>query len=143
MDRGRSKKFLLHSQESPYHIGFVLTITTGFRLGEVLGLRWQDVDFDNHTVTSNQTLGNDNKLKSSAKTNSSKRTIPIPNETVEELRKHKIKINKDKLRLGSAYRDLDLINCNDFGEIVKRNTFRENLVKVITRADVKKLNSMI
>ncbi|MEC3051797.1 site-specific integrase, partial [Bacillus tropicus] len=36
------KKFLLHSQESRYHIGYLLAITTGMRMGEVLGLRWQD-----------------------------------------------------------------------------------------------------
>ncbi|MEC2916847.1 Arm DNA-binding domain-containing protein, partial [Bacillus cereus] len=49
------KQFLLHSQDSQYHIGYLLAITTGMRLGEVLGLRWQDVDFNNHTVTINQT----------------------------------------------------------------------------------------
>lgn len=56
------------------------------RLGEVLGLRWQDVDFNNHTVTINQTVGHDNLIKQSAKTNSSKRTIPIPLEVIEELK---------------------------------------------------------
>ena len=65
LDRGRSKKFLLHSQESRYHIGYLLAITTGMRMGEVLGLRWQDVDFEKHTVTINQTSGHDNKIKNS------------------------------------------------------------------------------
>ena len=85
MDRGRSKKFLAHSQESRYHIGYLLAITTGMRLGEVLGLRWQDIDFEKHTVTINQTSGHDNKIKN-CKTNSSKRTIPVPNETIAALK---------------------------------------------------------
>ena len=67
MDRGRSKTFLLHSQESRYHIAYLIAITTGMRLGEVLGLRWQDVDFRNHTVTINQTVGGDDKVKNTAK----------------------------------------------------------------------------
>ena len=54
-------------------------------MGEVLGLRWQDVDFEKHTVTINQTSGHDNKIKT-AKTNSSKRTIPVPKETIESLK---------------------------------------------------------
>lgn len=85
---------MLHSQNSRYHTGFILAITTGMRLGEVLGLRWQDVDFDNHTVTINQTLGHDNKIKQSAKTSSSKRTLPIPIETINALKEHHLFIKK-------------------------------------------------
>ena len=85
---------MLHSQNSRYHTGYILAITTGMRLGEVLGLRWQDVDFDNHTVTINQTLGHDNKIKQSAKSNSSKRTLPIPIETINALKEHHLFIKR-------------------------------------------------
>ncbi|ACO28786.1 site-specific integrase [Bacillus cereus] len=133
------KQFLLHSQESRYHIGYLLAITTGMRLGEVLGLRWQDVDFNNHTVTINQTLGHDNKIKTSAKNNSSKRTIPIPLEVIEELKKCKLQVNKDKLRIGPAYHDLDLIICNKLGEVTTRTTFTRHFDKVIKNAGIKKI----
>ncbi|MGG5737781.1 tyrosine-type recombinase/integrase [Bacillus cereus group sp. IBL03679] len=133
------KQFLLHSQESRYHIGYLLAITTGMRLGEVLGLRWQDVDFNNHTVTINQTLGHDNKIKASAKNNSSKRTIPIPLEVIEELKKRKLQINKDKLRIGPAYHDLDLITCNNLGKVTTRSTFTSHFNKVIENAGIKKI----
>ncbi|QWH51273.1 site-specific integrase [Bacillus mycoides] len=133
------KQFLLHSQESRYHIGYLLAITTGMRLGEVLGLRWQDVDFNNHTVTINQTLGHDNKIKTSAKNNSSKRTIPIPLEVIEELKRRKLQINKDKLRIGPAYHDLDLITCNNLGKVTTRSTFTSHFNKVIENAGIKKI----
>ncbi|MED1089749.1 site-specific integrase [Bacillus paramycoides] len=133
------KKFLLHSQESRYHIGCILAITTGMRLGEVLGLRWQDVDFNNHTITINQTSGHDDKIKKTAKTNSSKRTIPVPIETIDSLKKHKITINKEKLRFGSAYQDFDLINCDMSGKVLRRSTFRCNFDKLIRNAGVKKI----
>ncbi|PEM81497.1 site-specific integrase [Bacillus toyonensis] len=133
------KKFLFHSQESRYHIACILAITTGMRLGEVLGLRWQDIDFEKHTLTINQTSGFDNKIKNTAKTNSSKRTIPLPIETIEALKKHKIKINKDKLRLGSAYQELDLVNCNDLGEVLKRDSFRYHYYQIVESAGVKKI----
>ncbi len=94
-------------------------------MGEVLGLRWQDVDFEKHTVTINQTSGHDNQIKKTAKTNSSKRTIPVPKETIESLKKHKVLINQEKLRLGSAYQDFDLINCNEFGMIIKKSKFQK------------------
>ncbi|OFD79592.1 hypothetical protein BWGOE8_23230 [Bacillus mycoides] len=118
------KKILLHSQNSRYHTGFVLAITTGMRLGEVLGLRWQGVDFDNHTVTINQTLGHDNKIKTSTKTYSSKRTIPIPLEAIEELKKRRLQVNKEKLRLGTAY----LLKCSCFRAIVTFMLFIKRLL---------------
>ncbi|TKH73217.1 tyrosine-type recombinase/integrase, partial [Bacillus cereus] len=133
------KKFLAHSQESRYHIGYLLAITTGMRLGEVLGLRWQDIDFEKHTVTINQTSGHDNKIKKTAKTNSSKRTIPVPNETIAALKKHKILINKEKLRFGSAYLDQDLINCNEFGRIIKRAHFRKSFIRMTHIVGIKEI----
>ncbi|MGE7854556.1 tyrosine-type recombinase/integrase [Bacillus paramycoides] len=133
------KKFLLHSQESRYHIGYLLAITTGMRLGEVLGLRWQDVDFNIHTVTINQTIDYENKIKASTKTSSSKRTIPIPLEVIEELKKHRLQVNKDKLRIGSAYHDLDLINCTEFGMVIKRGNFRNTFFRILNSANIKRI----
>ncbi|MBZ8121439.1 tyrosine-type recombinase/integrase [Bacillus thuringiensis] len=133
------KSFLFHSQDSRYHIGYVIAITTGMRLGEVLGLRWQDVDFKNSTVTINQTIGFDNKVKLTAKNKSSKRTIPVPAKIIEALKKYRTQVNKEKLRLGSAYKDLDLINCNEVGEVLKRCTFRAHFKKIIKKAGIKEI----
>lgn len=121
----------------------MLAITTGFRLGEVLGLLWKDIDFDKHTATVNQTLGHDNKLKANAKTNSSKRTILIPKATIEALRKHKITVNKNKMRFGSAYQDLDLINCSRYGIPIERGTMRKYLDKIILKAGLKRIKLRI
>ncbi len=90
------KSFLFHSQDSRYHIGYVIAITTGMRLGEVLVLRWQDIDFKNRTVTINQTISFDNKVRLTAKNKSSKRTIPVPAKTIEALKKYRTQVNKEK-----------------------------------------------
>ncbi|SCC46887.1 tyrosine-type recombinase/integrase [Bacillus wiedmannii] len=133
------KRFLFHSQDSRYHIGYILAITTGMRLGEVLGLRWQDIDFDNHTLTITNTVGHDNKIKQGAKTNFSQRTMPIPVETINALKSHNHFIKKEKLRLGNAYNDFDLIVCTTRGGIVSRNYFRTKFYEVIKKADVSKI----
>lgn len=133
------KQFLFHSQDSRYHIGYILAITTGMRLGEVLGLRWQDIDFDNHTLTITNTVGHDNKIKQGAKTNFSQRTMPIPAETINALKDYHLFIKKEKLRLGNAYNDLDLIVCTTRGGIVSRNYFRTKFYEVIKKADVPKI----
>lgn len=72
-----------------YRLGNIvkLTLNTGLRLGELLGLRWEDISFENRTITVYQTvvvvkdrnINSENKYLSltqdSAKTTSSERTI--------------------------------------------------------------------
>ncbi|MEM5672973.1 tyrosine-type recombinase/integrase [Bacillus cereus] len=59
------------------------------RQGEILGLRWKDVDFENGCVRITQTLSSDGKeLLPYTKTKSGSRTIDLTEETVTALKKH-------------------------------------------------------
>ncbi|WP_434182251.1 site-specific integrase [Bacillus thuringiensis] len=71
-----------------YYIAFLLALTTGMRQGEIRGLRWRDVDFENGCVRITQTLSSDGKdLLLYTKTKSGSRTIDLPEETVTALKK--------------------------------------------------------
>ncbi|WP_279538541.1 tyrosine-type recombinase/integrase [Paenibacillus agricola] len=66
-DEQEVRKFLkiAHNEESRLYIDFHLALLTGMRQGEILGLRWCDVDLDNSNVIVRQTLSHDGKtLKS-------------------------------------------------------------------------------
>lgn len=65
---------------------YLAAVTTGLREGELLGLRWQDLDLDRKTITITGTLSRDGEWIGSPKTKSSARTIPIPTELADELR---------------------------------------------------------
>ncbi|MCP3764620.1 tyrosine-type recombinase/integrase [Domibacillus sp. A3M-37] len=68
--------FLKHSAPSSYHIAYLLAITTGMRQGEILGLRWKDIDFENECLFIRQTLTHDGKvLKKGAKSKAGNRSI--------------------------------------------------------------------
>ena len=63
---------------------FALMIGTGLRVGEAVGLRWNDVDFDNNTISVNHTLIYYNHAKggcyfgiNTPKTRAGERTIPM------------------------------------------------------------------
>ncbi|MFD5174138.1 tyrosine-type recombinase/integrase, partial [Bacillus mycoides] len=43
------------------------------------------------------------------------------------------------LRFGSAYQDLDLINCNEFGMVIKRATFRNHFIRTTHNAGIKEI----
>lgn len=62
------------------------------RLGEILGLRWMDVDFNNNQIGINQTLVQTKKeliLQPTAKSDNSRRTLDVPPEVIAVLDKHR------------------------------------------------------
>ena len=119
-------KFLNVVRVDRLYIAFHLAIATGMRQGEILGLRWQDVDYDNGVLCVRQTLSHDGKLlMSGAKTASSIRTIAIDPQTVEALKKQRRIVLKEKMGLGSHYKDNDLVVCTALGTpVTPRNLMR-------------------
>lgn len=71
--------FLIAFKNTDLYLAVLLAIGLGLRRGEILGLRWDDIDFNNNTVSINQTLVRANKenVFSSPKTDKSRRTIVI------------------------------------------------------------------
>lgn len=125
-DKIEVEKFLTAAYPERCYIAFLLAITTGMRQGEILGLRWQDIDFENRTLSVRQTLSHDGKtILSEAKTKSSIRPIYLPDETLEALRKHRLLVKQEKLKAAVEYRDQDLVVCTTVGTpICPRNLNR-------------------
>ena len=83
---------LLRAAEgTPHYLPVLVAVTTGMRRGELLGLRWSDVDLKAARLTVNQSL---ERVKGkttfkSPKTSGSRRTITLPALTVEALKEHR------------------------------------------------------
>ena len=76
--------------------GIILCLYTGLRVGELLALEWSDIDFTKGELTVLKTCydgkdenGNWCRITGSPKTESSKRTIPIPKQIIPHLREIK------------------------------------------------------
>jgi integrase len=82
-----------------------LSLATGLRQGELLGLGWDDVDLDAGTLAVRQQLQRADGAYALAplKTERSRRTLALPPVAVDNLRAHKARQNAERLRLG-AYR---------------------------------------
>jgi integrase len=91
--------------------GYILAVTTGMRRGEVLGLRWRDVDFSNQRLAVRQTVISVNYkvIIGEPKTAKGRRSIALDPATVAALQAHKSLQQADKKACEGPYKDLDLV----------------------------------
>ena len=96
---------------SRLHMAVMLAVTTGLRRGEILGLRWSNVDLAKGTITVVQSLEQTKEgLRfKSPKTHRSRRSLALPAIAIEALRSHRAKQARERLALGPAYDDHDLV----------------------------------
>ncbi len=95
-----------------------VTVMYGLRRSEVLGLKWDSVDFDNKTVTIKHTVIRFSEVieKDSTKTESSYRTYPLPPEIETIFLKQKEREKRGHKRFGELYEENDYIFKWDYGK---------------------------
>jgi integrase len=87
---------------------YALAVSTGLRLGELLGLGWQDVDFAAGTLTVRQSLARtaDGKWAlDEPKSAGSRRTIPLPSTAADALLRQRDRQDAAREAAGSAWQD--------------------------------------
>lgn len=119
------------------YAAFVLECVTGMRRGEILGLKWNCVNFKSGELKIKETWIKSVSGKtyfSGPKNESSKRTIMIPQEVVTELKKHKKAQAAEKLTWGDDYQKHNLLFAKENGEPMRPDTFYETHIKLISEA---------
>lgn len=89
------------------------------RRGELLGLRFSDIDFDTSTVTIRHSLveSEDSKIAvlKDCKTDDSYREMVVSQYTMKLLKKQKIKYKENKLKYGREFQNNDYVVCQEDG----------------------------
>lgn len=135
------KRFLEHTRNSRYHIAYVLLSSTGMRLGELLALRWSDVNLECgeiHITRSLSYTGKGYKIQE-PKTRSGRRTITIPKSVVRELIKHRVKQHQERLKAGELWQDNDLVVATALGRPVLQHNIRMQFQKYIEQLGLKRI----
>lgn len=103
---------LLDDEPLKYQLFIKLAVYSGARRGELCGLRWDCVDFDNRSVDIKRTLiytPEGGIQEDTTKTRSSKRVIRLPDSIFDLLQTHKRQQDTDKNSLGDQWDDGDYV----------------------------------
>jgi len=113
---------------------------TGARAQEVCGAKWKDVDFENNIWKVSQVLVQTGTLRKfdEPKTETSKRQIPLSPKLGAALKKHRIKQMEQRLKIGEAWADNDLIFPRATGEPQGLRNIGELCTKIRKRAGIDK-----
>lgn len=116
-----------------------LAVFSGMRRGEMLGLRWADVDLDRGELAIRRTLsrGATSRLESGEpKTAAGRRRVSLPASVVESLRRHRVRQLEQRLAAGPAYADQDLVFATESGASLHPNSLYLRFGRLIERAGV-------
>lgn len=145
LTREQQADFINAINGTKHEVMLLFAISTGVRLGELLALKWSDIDFEAKTVTINRsiqryknpTTGRYEIKEQTPKTLSSIRTIPIPDTIIYKLKQHKKKQNKHILYVGEAYHNNNYIFCNPTGDPLDEKTPGRNLDSILSKLNIK------
>ena len=118
---------------------YILALTTGMRRGELLGLKWSDVDMENKRVSVRRTVTRIDDGKRVAlgdpKIRKSRRTIPLTRGAMKALRRHLERQLAHMDDAGDSYADQGLVFATEVGTLINPSNLRQrSLAPLLKRA---------
>ncbi len=136
------------AKDDPIELGVILAAFYGLRRSEVVGLRWDAIDFEQKTITIRHTVtqvslnGKSTVIaKDRTKTKSSYRTLPLVKPFEDLLHRLKSQQAENRKLCGSAYckKYADYIYVDELGERIKPNYITQHFPMVLEKHGMRKI----
>jgi integrase len=117
--------FRLQGEPLKYKAFFTLIIYSGFRKGEMLGLEWKDVDFENGVISVCQTSNYTSEkgtYTDTTKTRRSMRSLKFPQNVIDILKDYKAEQEQERDKIGDLWIDSDRLFVKWNGEPMNPQT---------------------
>lgn len=134
----QARAFLAATSEDRLRALWQLMLGTGLRRGEALGLRWADTDLEAHRLSVNQTvaLRKNQAHLSEPKTAAGRRTVAVHPKIAEALRQHRTRQHRERLLVGPAWAETDLVFPTSIGTILHPRNLVRDFKAAVERAGV-------
>ena len=114
-------------ENEPWHIRAVIEVAlfTGCRRGEIVGLKWADIDFENQRLSVKRSiykLSDGKAREKEPKSKCSIRTISIPERLCKTLTEYRLQQNRHIAYLGDSWRNLDYVFTEEDGYVMNPQT---------------------
>lgn len=137
MNEGQIHHFLGAIADDRMFAAYYLLLATGMRRGELLGLKWADIDFNNKCLHINRALAKTNTHGAQfadTKTQKSRRMISLNSETMQVLKQHAQRQTEEKNIVEKLYQDQDMVFCREDGMPMHPDTFTHRFKKLLKKA---------
>jgi integrase len=138
-----ASRFLAASADHRMHALFAVGVALGLRKGELLALRWEDVDLEGgvvlHVRQNVQRLPEMGLVFGPPKSSKSRRTIPLPAASAKVLRSHRANQAAEALALGPAWVDSGLVFTSTVGTVIEPRNLNRFFDELIGKARVRRI----
>ncbi len=118
---------------------YAVAATVGMRRGELLALRWQDVDLEAGVLSVVRTATRiDGKgiVFTEPKTARARRKVRLADLAVRELKAHRVRQNEERLKLGSLWEDNDLVFASSVGTPLEEAHLSRSYGAALKKAEI-------
>lgn len=103
---------------------YTISLYCGLQKGETLALHWNDIDFENHTISISKSVGKgeEGAVIKKPKTPTSIRTVTFPDDMTHLLKQYRSEYNQYRFSLGTAWQGDGNLFIQDDGKLMGRST---------------------
>lgn len=135
LDREQARALLEAAAGGRFEALYVLAIHTGMREGELLGLKWEDVDLEQRVFRLRHALVREGGKVTlgDLKTPKSRRSVQLTRAAVDALRSHLQRQLKEIERIGSLYQPGGLVFATESGSLINPSNLRNRSFKPLLK----------
>ena len=135
----QARKLIEVSRGTRLEAMLVVALTTGMRRGELLALRWEDVDIEHGVLQVRRTVNHvsgHGYVENGPKTKAGRRKIMLPNFTIVALKEHRLRQNKQRDDAGDKWQERGLVFTNASGSFMRPYSVLEWFSRILKDADL-------